>query len=135
MASPQPVPSGSPADRDLTSIAEARTLARRAKHGSKTFLRCAKKIEEGSVELARRKHCQAVCCGHTHSAGVSMEQAVHYFNSGCWTELPCHYLTVAHGVVRLHAFETPAPVPVVLVEPATEPLVATALVGATTSAT
>jgi acetaldehyde dehydrogenase (acetylating) len=31
MASPQPVPSASPSDRDLTSIAEARALARRAK--------------------------------------------------------------------------------------------------------
>src|SRR5213592_4460317 len=31
MASPQPVPSTNPSDRDLTSIAEARALARRAK--------------------------------------------------------------------------------------------------------
>src|SRR5947208_2326748 len=31
MASPQPVLSGTPSDRDLTSIAEARALARRAK--------------------------------------------------------------------------------------------------------
>jgi acetaldehyde dehydrogenase (acetylating) len=31
MASPQPVPSSNPSDRDLTSIAEARALARRAK--------------------------------------------------------------------------------------------------------
>ena len=31
MASPQPVPSSKTSDRDLTSIAEARTLARRAK--------------------------------------------------------------------------------------------------------
>ena len=24
-----------------------------------------------------------------------------YFNSGCWAELPCTYLTVCAGVVRL----------------------------------
>jgi hypothetical protein len=29
---------------------------------------------------------------------------VAYFNSGCWTELPCTYLTVRAGAVRLHEF-------------------------------
>jgi hypothetical protein len=33
------------------------------------------------------------------------EQPVAYFNSGCWTELPCSYLTISSGVVRLHSFK------------------------------
>jgi UDP-2,3-diacylglucosamine pyrophosphatase LpxH len=81
------------------------SLARRAKHGSKIFLRCARKIMEGSVTLARRRSCDAVCCGHTHSACISDELALPYYNSGCWTELPCTYLTVLDGTVRLHPFE------------------------------
>src|SRR5262249_17546375 len=76
-------------------------VAKRAKHGSKTFLRCAKKIEDGAVEMARRRECTAVCCGHTHAAVAHTDQPVAYFNSGCWTELPCSYLTVARGVIRL----------------------------------
>jgi UDP-2,3-diacylglucosamine pyrophosphatase LpxH len=83
-------------------------FAKRAKHGSKTFLRCAQKIEDGAVEMARRRECTSVCCGHTHAAVAHTEQPVAYFNSGCWTELPCTYLTVAHGVIRVHAFETEA---------------------------
>jgi UDP-2,3-diacylglucosamine pyrophosphatase LpxH len=83
-------------------------FAKLAKRGSKTFLRCAKKIEDGSIEMARRKHCQAVCCGHTHAGCAHTEQPIPYFNSGCWTELPCNYLTVANGVVRLHDFEPDA---------------------------
>ena len=79
-------------------------FAKLAKRGSKTFLRCTQKIEEGAVELARRSHCQAVCCGHTHLAQMHTEQPIAYHNSGCWTELPCHYLTVANGIVRLHPF-------------------------------
>jgi UDP-2,3-diacylglucosamine pyrophosphatase LpxH len=75
-----------------------------AKHGSKTFLRCAKKIEEGAVELARRRGCSAVCCGHTHAPVERPGGPVAYYNSGCWTELPGTYLTVAGGHVRLHAF-------------------------------
>jgi UDP-2,3-diacylglucosamine pyrophosphatase LpxH len=78
-------------------------FAKLAKHGSKTFLRCAQQIEEGAVALARQRGCTAVCCGHTHAAVARTDQPVAYYNSGCWTELPCHYLTVSDGVVRLHA--------------------------------
>jgi UDP-2,3-diacylglucosamine pyrophosphatase LpxH len=92
-------------------------FAKLAKHGSKTFLRCTKKIEEGAVEMARRRHCTAVCCGHTHLAVANTEQPIAYYNSGCWTELPCHYLTVADGVVRVHAFETEAAAVEALGEP------------------
>jgi UDP-2,3-diacylglucosamine pyrophosphatase LpxH len=80
-------------------------LARSAKHSSKTFLRCAQKIQDGSVNLARRRDCDAVCCGHTHSSCASTEQAIHYFNSGCWTELPCTYLAVSAGQVRVEVFD------------------------------
>jgi UDP-2,3-diacylglucosamine pyrophosphatase LpxH len=92
----------------LQRIDRTHTWAKRAKHGSKTFLRCARKIEHGAVELARRRHCTAVCCGHTHVAAARTDQPVAYFNSGCWTELPCTYLTVSRGMVRLHHFEAEA---------------------------
>jgi UDP-2,3-diacylglucosamine pyrophosphatase LpxH len=88
-------------------------FAKMAKRGSKTFLRCALQVEERSVELARRRDCTAVCCGHTHLAVAHTDQPVAYFNSGCWTELPCTYLSVAAGTIRLHEF---APTPVVEVE-------------------
>jgi UDP-2,3-diacylglucosamine pyrophosphatase LpxH len=80
-------------------------VAKLAKRGSKTFLRCARKIEEKSLELARRRRCTAVCCGHTHHAAVNRAQPVHYYNSGCWTETPGTYLTVAAGAVRLHTYD------------------------------
>ena len=81
------------------------TFAKFAKRRSKTFLRCAKKIEEGAVAAARRKRCTIVCCGHTHAAVENVEQPIPYFNSGCWTELPCSYLTVMNGRVQLHTFQ------------------------------
>jgi UDP-2,3-diacylglucosamine pyrophosphatase LpxH len=79
-------------------------LARLCKHSSKTFLRCAKKIEDEAVEMASRRDCNTVCCGHTHSAVVHTNRLVAYYNCGCWTELPCTYLTVAGGIVRLCTF-------------------------------
>lgn len=96
----------------LQWIDKTHALAKVAKRGSKTFLRCAKKIEEGAVEMARKRRCDAVCCGHTHVAVARTDQPIAYFNSGCWTELPCTYLTVADGTVRLHVFaEDEIPVP------------------------
>jgi UDP-2,3-diacylglucosamine pyrophosphatase LpxH len=80
-------------------------FAKLAKRGSKTFLRCTRKIEEGALDMARRRHCTSACCGHTHVALAHTDQPIAYYNSGCWTELPCHYLTVADGLVRLHAVE------------------------------
>ena len=89
----------------LQRIDRTHYFAKLAKRGSKTFLRCAKKIEERSVDLAKRKDCTSVCCGHTHVAVAREEGPVGYYNSGCWTELPCTYLTVARGVVKLHEFQ------------------------------
>src|SRR4051812_13942694 len=54
--------------RFLQIIDRTHRFAKLAKHGSKTFLRCARKIAEGAAELARRRGCTMVCCGHTHVA-------------------------------------------------------------------
>jgi UDP-2,3-diacylglucosamine pyrophosphatase LpxH len=88
----------------LQKIDPSHSFAKLAKRKSKTFLRCARKIEEGALELARRKDCAAVCCGHTHVAKENTAGPVHYFNSGCWTELPCSYLTVEEGEVTVHSY-------------------------------
>jgi UDP-2,3-diacylglucosamine pyrophosphatase LpxH len=91
----------------LQWIDKSHSFAKLAKKGSKTFLRCARKIEEGAIEHARKKGCDAVCCGHTHHAVAKSELPLAYYNSGCWTELPCTYLTVRGGHVELHSFGMP----------------------------
>jgi UDP-2,3-diacylglucosamine pyrophosphatase LpxH len=91
--------------RLLQRLDRTHSFAKWAKHGSKTFLRCARAIQEKSVAYAGRLGCEAVCCGHTHAPREVREGEVQYFNSGSWTELPCTYLTVADGEVRLHEFD------------------------------
>ena len=88
----------------LQWIDKTHYLAKVAKKGSKTFLRCARKIQERAIARAARAGCDAVCCGHTHHAAADTEGPVHYYNSGCWTELPCTYLTVDDGFIELHIF-------------------------------
>lgn len=90
--------------RVLQWLDRTHRFAKLAKHGSKTFLRCARKIAVGAMDLARRRGCTMVCCGHTHVAVADASGPITYFNSGCWTELPCTYLTVVEGEVKLQEF-------------------------------
>lgn len=104
-------------------------FAKLAKKGSKTFLRCIRKIQDGAIDYARRKKCDAVCCGHTHHATELHEGDVTYFNSGCWTELPCSYLTIAEGRVELQRVEAEEPVEDVEATVLAEPAGATVIEG------
>lgn len=76
-------------------------LAKLAKRNSKTFLRCSEQIRVKAIEYGESKNIDIVCCGHTHLAMSSKN----YYNSGCWTETPCHYLAVSNGVVKLCVFQ------------------------------
>ena len=97
--------------RGLQRLDKSHTIARSAKKSSKTFLRSARKVEASAVAYAASRGCDAVCCGHTHLPAANTLGPVHYFNSGCWTERPCHYLALAAGRVELKAYPEPDPDP------------------------
>ena len=90
--------------RFLQWLDKSHTVARQAKSKSKIFLRCVEKVQELSIQYARKRGCDVVCCGHTHHPVVAAADGVAYVNSGCWTERTCHYLTVLDGVVELRAY-------------------------------
>jgi UDP-2,3-diacylglucosamine pyrophosphatase LpxH len=91
--------------RVLQKLDSSHRVARAAKLRSKTFLRCAAKIEERSIEYAASLGCDAVCCGHTHMPVANEDGPIAYYNSGCWTEKPCHFLSVRSGEIILREFE------------------------------
>jgi UDP-2,3-diacylglucosamine pyrophosphatase LpxH len=97
--------------RWLQRLDKSHHFAKLAKRRSKVFLRSSDKIREGAVEYARKKGCDAVCCGHTHLALALHRRPVAYFNSGCWTEKPCTYLVLEKGVVAVHTYAEPASEP------------------------
>ena len=92
--------------RLLQLIDRSHGVARRAKYGSKTFLRCVEKVRDGATAYAAMRGFRAVSCGHTHHASVEEANGVRYYNSGCWTERPCTLLTVMNGNTQLHTFES-----------------------------
>jgi UDP-2,3-diacylglucosamine pyrophosphatase LpxH len=101
--------------RVLQKLDSSHTFARSVKRKSKTFLRCVSRIEEHSIEYARKLNCDAVCCGHTHVAVAKETGSIAYYNSGCWTEKPCHYLAIDDGRVELRTYEPTFAVDTVLV--------------------
>jgi UDP-2,3-diacylglucosamine pyrophosphatase LpxH len=111
----------------LQRIDRSHYFAKLAKRKSKTFLRCAQKIEADATKYAAKRGCDAVCCGHTHLPTANVSGPIHYFNSGCWTEKPCHYLTVHNGVVELCSYTEEVP-DEVIEEPIEPPLPATAAI-------
>lgn len=97
----------------LQRIDRSHYFAKQAKKRSKTFLRCAAKVMAGAARYAHKRGYDAVCCGHTHLPTADTTGPVPYYNSGCWTEKPCHYLTVLDGEVSVRAYSEE----VALVEP------------------
>ena len=91
--------------RLIQRIDRSHRFAKMAKRRSKTFLRSTEKIRAGAVNRAKELGADVVCCGHTHLPVAFPDDPLPYFNSGCWTEKPCHFLTLADGVVTLHAYE------------------------------
>jgi UDP-2,3-diacylglucosamine pyrophosphatase LpxH len=91
--------------RFLQKLDSSHQIARTAKRRSKTFLRCTDKIRLKSIELAAKMNCQAVCCGHTHDPVCGAhDSGIQYYNSGSWTERPCHFLTIREGQIRLNSY-------------------------------
>lgn len=89
----------------LQKVDNTHYIARQAKHSSKHYLRCADIIKKRAQRLAKKKACQVVCCGHTHHAEMDLEGPVHYYNSGCWTEIPNNYIEITDGIVTLNSFD------------------------------
>jgi UDP-2,3-diacylglucosamine pyrophosphatase LpxH len=57
----------------------------------------------GQASLYARKQGYAgVLTGHTHFADDARVGETHYVNSGCWTELPCAYITIDDARITVH---------------------------------
>lgn len=78
-------------------------VSRWVKRTSKKWLRMSDKVGADAVHHARRRHdASAVFCGHTHQAVHRDVDGMIYVNSGCWTDKPSQYVTIAHnGAITL----------------------------------
>ena len=70
------------------------SISRWMKRRSKIWLRVSEKIATDAIAYAKTKGAQHVFCGHTHQAMEQTVGAIRYYNSGCWTDKPAHYITI-----------------------------------------
>jgi UDP-2,3-diacylglucosamine pyrophosphatase LpxH len=59
-------------------------------------------IREQAVAHAQQKGFDGIVTGHTHFPEDTFIGAIHYLNTGSWTEPPCTYATIDDGKLRLH---------------------------------
>jgi len=62
------------------------------KRNSKMFIRNTQIVRNRAVAYAKHKKADMIICGHTHYAEDTIVDGVRYLNSGCWTDIPVHFI-------------------------------------------
>jgi UDP-2,3-diacylglucosamine pyrophosphatase LpxH len=78
-----------------------RRISHFLKRRSKGWLRLSEKVAHSALHYGRKHEARYVFCGHTHKAIKRIHHGVRYFNSGCWTDLPCTYITICENEIQI----------------------------------
>lgn len=73
---------------------ENQKLSRFIKRASKAWLRLSNKVAGKALNHAKINNTDVIICGHTHQATYKINGDTEYYNSGCWTDKPSHYITI-----------------------------------------
>ena len=74
------------------------------KRKSKGWLRLSEKVSNSALKYGRKKGANYIFCGHTHKAMEKEKHGVKYYNSGCWTDTPCTYITINGRDIEIHEY-------------------------------
>lgn len=77
-------------------------MSRYVKRKSKGWLRISEKIFRSAVLYGKLRGAKYVFCGHTHKAMEKTRFGVKYYNSGCWTDASCSYITIDENGIKIH---------------------------------
>lgn len=90
--------------RFLQKVDKSFYWSRLAKRSSKTFLRCSEQICNHAKNYAKNKNYDVVICSHTHFATQNLDNGVEYYNTGCWTEKVCNFISVEQNNIKLCSY-------------------------------
>ncbi|MDZ7611413.1 MAG: UDP-2,3-diacylglucosamine diphosphatase [Candidatus Moranbacteria bacterium] len=76
-------------------------IARYIKRKSKGWLRLSNKVAKSAIFYARLHRADYVFCGHTHFSMEMKQKGVHYFNSGCWTDVPSSMIAMRRSSIEI----------------------------------
>jgi UDP-2,3-diacylglucosamine pyrophosphatase LpxH len=80
----------------------SKKLAKWLKKRSAAWSGAMEHIRQSAAAFARAHDCAGVIIGHTHHADDLDIDGTHFVNTGCWTEPPYAFVTVADGRLTLH---------------------------------
>lgn len=78
---------------------------------SRSWKRSSGMVKESALGYARQRGADVMFCGHTHRAERDMRNGVEYVNTGCWSDLYCHYAVVGENGALLKEFVPESGVP------------------------
>lgn len=79
-------------------------ISRAIKRKSKGWLRISRKVANRAILYARLQGVNFIFCGHTHRAKKIRRGKTHYFNCGCWTDVPSTYITLDESDIQIHKY-------------------------------
>lgn len=68
------------------------------------WLRMSPKVASGALFHARVHGADRIFCGHTHAAMHQIQDGIHYYNTGGWTDSAPTYVTIDDEGVRIHEY-------------------------------
>jgi UDP-2,3-diacylglucosamine pyrophosphatase LpxH len=74
------------------------------KRSSKGWLRLSDKVAKRAILYAQMRNIDYVFCGHTHKAMELKSDGVHYYNSGCWADVPSTYITLGDSGIKIQKY-------------------------------
>ncbi len=74
------------------------------KRTSKGWLRLSEKVAGRAILYARLRRVNYIFCGHTHKAMSLRRGKIHYYNCGCWTDVPSTYITLDGKNIKINEY-------------------------------
>lgn len=82
--------------------AKGKSISKWIRYNNRSWLRMSDDVAKRAIRYAKLRRVDYIFCGHTHIAKHQKSKRVEYYNSGCWTEYPANYITIARNRVKLH---------------------------------
>lgn len=83
---------------------EKKTFSHFIRNNSKGWLRLSDKVSRSAIKYAKKRKVDYIFCGHTHKPMQKTKDNVTYFNSGCWNDTPCTYITIDEDDIKIHEY-------------------------------
>lgn len=83
---------------------DEKILSHYLKRKSKGWLRLSEKVAHSALRYGIKNGADYVFCGHTHKTLEKSRHGVKYYNSGCWTDTPCDYITIDEKDIQIHEY-------------------------------